>query len=133
MSRHHHVVVLFHHRLFGEAIVRLLRESERLDVSLLPADASVSGELRAFAPDAVVLEDGPIDNALKSLLLDLEPALTIVVDSGDNLAEIYEKHEVIQATAAQIIERITSHRPAGRAGAAAASRHRTLANREGSQ
>lgn len=116
MVRHHHVVVLFQHRLFGEAIVRLLRESERLDVSLLPVQSTAADELRAFRPDAVVVEEGPMDNELKQLLLDLDPALTIVVDPGDNMAEIYEKHEVIQATATQIIDRITSHRPAtGRA------------------
>ena len=117
--RHHHVAVLFHHRLFGEAIARLLREYERLQVTALPIDALSAQRLSAIRPDAIVLEDGPMGHELKASLLDLSPALTVVVGAEENTAEVYEKHEVIRATVEDIVARITSRRPSAARGASA--------------
>lgn len=115
--RRRHVAVLFYHRLFGEAIARLLRESDRLDVTALPIDAHSAEQLRIIAPEAIVVEDGPMAGDLRASLVDLAPALTVVVGPEENTAEVYERHEVIRATAADIIARISGPR-------VAAGRHR---------
>jgi hypothetical protein len=115
--RRRHVVVLFQHRLFGEAIARVLRENEQLRVTTLPIDALSPQALREISPDAIVLEEQPAPDDVKSALLDAAPALTVVVGPEANTAEVYQRHEVIQATATEIIARIMSGT------SAAAARH----------
>lgn len=110
--RRRHVVVLFQHRLFGEAIARVLRENEQLRVTTLPIDALSSQALKEISPDAIVLEEQPAPDDVKSSLLDAAPALTVVVGPEANTAEVYQRHEVIQATATEIIARIMSGTPA---------------------
>jgi Serine dehydrogenase proteinase len=127
--RQRHVVVLYQHRLFGEAIARVLGEHELITVDLLPLDALSSEALAAMNADAIVLEEEPVSGDVKACLLDALPALTVVVGPEANTAEVYERHEVIQATAADIIARImngphqaaTKRAPALRARAAAPS------------
>jgi hypothetical protein len=109
--RRRHVVVLFQHRLFGDAIARVLSENDQLLVTTLPIDALSADTLKEMRPDAIVLEEDPSPGDIKTSLLDVAPALTVVVGPEANTAEIYEKHEVIQATAAEIIARITGSRP----------------------
>ena len=104
--RQHHVVVLYQHRLFGEAIARVLGEHELINVDLLPVDALSHDALAAMNADAIVLEEEPVAGGIKACLLDALPALTVVVGPEANMAEVYERHEGIQATAADIISRI---------------------------
>lgn len=104
--RHRNVVVIFQHRLFGEAIARALRENDQLSVTTLPVDAVTPQALQALHPDAIVLEEEPAAGDVKASLLDVAPALTVIVGTEANTAEVYERHEVIEATAAQIIARI---------------------------
>lgn len=104
--RQRHVVVLYQHRLFGEAIARVLAEHELITVDLLPVDALSHEALAAMNADAIVLEEEPVSGDVKACLLDALPALTVVVGPEANTAEVYERHEVIQATAADIIARI---------------------------
>ncbi len=106
--RRHHVAVLFHHRLFGEAIARLLREDERLDVTALPIDDTSAETLRDLDLDTIVVEDSPMGYAIRASLVDVAPTLTVVIGPEENVAEVYEKHEVIRATAEDIITRITA-------------------------
>jgi hypothetical protein len=106
-----HVAVLFHHRLFGEAIARLLREDGRLDVTTLEIDGQSAPRLRELRPDAIVVEEGPLAHALKASLVDIAPTLTVVVDPEENLAEVYERHEVIRATVEELIARLAGEKP----------------------
>jgi hypothetical protein len=109
--RRRHVVVLFQHRLFGDAIARVLSEDDQLEVTTIPVDALSAETLKAMRPDAIVLEEEPSPGDVKTSLLDAAPALTVIVGPEANTAEIYERHEIIQATAAEIIARITGSRP----------------------
>jgi hypothetical protein len=104
--RQRHVVVLYQHRLFGEAIARVLGEHELITVDLLPVDTLSTDALASMKADAIVLEEAPVAGDVKTRLLDALPALTVVVGPEANTAEVYERHEVIQATAADIIARI---------------------------
>lgn len=105
--RRRHVVVLFQHVLFGKAIARALEIDSQIDVMTLPIASTTPEDLLAIAPDAIVLEDEPAMSDVKTLLLDAAPALTIVVGPEANTAEVYQRHEVIEATATEIIARIT--------------------------
>ena len=105
--RRRHVVVLFQHFLFGKAIARALEIDSDIDVMTLPIASTTPDDLFAIAPDAIVLEDEPAMSDAKSRLLDAAPALTIVVGPEANTAEVYQRHEVIHATASEIIARIT--------------------------
>lgn len=104
--RRRHVVVLFQHRLFGDAIARVLSENDQLTVETLPLAAMSAAALREMKPDAIILEEEPPPDDVKAALLDVAPALTVIVGPEANTAEIYERHEVIEATAAEIIARI---------------------------
>jgi ABC-type hemin transport system substrate-binding protein len=104
--RGRHVVVLFQHRLFGEAIARALGENDQLQVTALPADAVSPEALKAIHPDAIILEEEPVVGDIKNCLLDVAPVLTVVVGTEANTAEVYERHEVIHATATEITARI---------------------------
>ena len=104
--RRRHVVVLFQHRLFGEAIARALALDPQIEVSALPVGAVSPERLVDIAPDAIVLEDQTSTGDVKQCLLDAAPALTIVVGAEANTAEVYQRHEVIEATASEIISRI---------------------------
>jgi AmiR/NasT family two-component response regulator len=104
--RHRNVVVIFQHRLFGEAIARALSENDQLSVTTLPVHAVTPQALQALHPDAIVLEEEPAAGDVKASLLDVAPALTVIVGTEANTAEVYERHEVIEATAAEIIARI---------------------------
>ncbi len=111
--RRRHVVVLYQNCLFGEAIAKILSENEHIEVTTLPVQTVTPESLRAIHPDAIVLEEEPAPDDVRAALLDVAPALTVVVGPEANTAEVYEKHEVIQATAAGIIARImASARPA---------------------
>lgn len=103
--RHRHVLVLFRNRLFGEAIARLLREREELQVTALPIDDVCPARLREIHADAVVVEDEHAASEFTALL-DAAPTLTVVVGPEANVADVYERHEVIEATAAGIVDRI---------------------------
>ena len=103
--RRRHVVVLFQHHLFGAAIARALVEHEQLKVTALALDALTPQALQAIHPDAIVL-DAPMTGAVGTLLLGVAPALTVVVGPESNTAEVYERHEVIDGTAAEIGARI---------------------------
>lgn len=107
------VAVLFHHRLFGEAVARLLREDGRLGVTTLEIDGQSAAKLRELRPDAIVVEEGPLAHALKASLVDIAPTLTVVVDPEENLAEVYERHEVIRATVEELIARLVGEKPRG--------------------
>ena len=100
------VVVLYQHRLFGEAIARALSEDHQLQVTTLPVDGVSPQALETMHPDAIVLEEEPVTGDVKASLLDVAPALTVVVGTEANTAEVYERHEVIQATVAEITARI---------------------------
>lgn len=104
--RQRHVVVVFQHRLFGEAIARALSENQQLHVTTVPVDGLSPVALQAMHPDAIVLEEEPAVGDVKASLLDVAPALTVVVGTEANTAEVYERHEVIQATVAEITARI---------------------------
>lgn len=119
--RQRHVVVLYQHRLFGEAIARVLGEHELITVDLLPIESLSAEALAALNADAIVLEEEPAASDVKARLLDALPALTVVVGPEANTAEVYERHEVIQATAADIIARIMGgpHQPGPRRAATA--------------
>jgi len=108
--RHPHVVVLFQNRLFGEAIARALIDDARLEVTALPVAGMTPERLAQIAPDAIVLEGQRATGDVKECLLDAAPALTIVVGPEANTAEVYERHQVIQATATEIIARIVGQR-----------------------
>jgi hypothetical protein len=95
--RQRHVVVLYQHRLLGEAIARVLSEHELITVDLLPVDSLSHDALVAMNADAIVLEEEPVAGDVKACLLDALPALTVVVGPEANTAEVYERHEVIQA------------------------------------
>ena len=110
--RQRHVVVLFQHRLFGEAIARVLGEHPQITITTLPLEFTTREQLTALRPDAIVLEDDPSPGGIRECLLDVAPALTVVVGPEANTAEVYERHEMIEATAAEIIARIM-HEPAG--------------------
>lgn len=110
--RHRHVVVLFQHRLFGEAIARVLGEHPQIRITTLPIESTTPEQLAAVHPDAIVLEDDPSPGGIRECLLDVAPALTVVVGPEANTAEVYERHEMIEATAAEIISRIVQE-PAG--------------------
>jgi len=122
--RRRHVVVLYQHRLFGEAIARALADHDQISVTTLPLDEASPQALRDLSPDAIVLEEHPATGDVKASLLDAAPALTVVVGPEANTAEVYQRHEVIQATASEIIARImtASASPSGRRAAAAVSR-----------
>jgi hypothetical protein len=112
--RGRHVVVLFQNRLFGEAIARALGENDQLKVTTLPVQMASAEALRAIRPDAIVLEEEPVVGDIKNCLLDVAPVLTVVVGTEANTAEVYERHEIIQATATEITARIMAgSRPAG--------------------
>jgi len=111
------VVVLFQHHLFGAAIARALGENDQLKVTLLPLETSSRQALKAIHPDAIVFE-GPMTGDVGTLLLGVESALTVVVGPESNAAEVYERHEVIHATAAEISARIIAASGAKRAFAA---------------
>jgi hypothetical protein len=104
--RRRHVIVLFQHRLFGEAIARALGENDCLQVKTLPVDSVSPQALAAMHPDAIVLEEEFAPGDVKASLLDVAPTLTVVVGTEANTAEVYERHEVIRATAAEITARI---------------------------
>lgn len=107
--RQRHVVVLYQHRLFGEAIARALTESGLIRADVLPADSLSGDTLDAMQPDAIVLEQAPAGD-IKARLLDASPVLTFIIGPESNMAEVYERHEVIPATAADIIARIMHRR-----------------------
>jgi len=92
--------------LFGDAIARVLSENDQLTVETLPLAAMSAAALREMKPDAIILEEEPPPDDVKAALLDVAPALTVIVGPEANTAEIYERHEVIEATAAEIIARI---------------------------
>lgn len=115
-----HVVVLFQSRLFGEAIARALGQSGQVTVTTCAMDTLSLEMLKEITPDAIVLEDTARPDRIKTCLLDVAPVLTVVVGPEANTAEVYERHEVIEATAAEIITRITNT-PARHARRAAAS------------
>ena len=102
-----HVVVLFQSRLFGEAIAKALGQSGQVTVTTCALDALSLEMLKEISPDAIVLEDTTRPDRIKTCLLDVAPVLTVVVGPEVNTAEVYERHEVIEATAAEIITRIT--------------------------
>ena len=104
--RRRHVVVLFQHRLFGEAVAQALSENDCLQVRTLPVDDVSPEALRAMHPDAIVLEEHRIVGDIKASLLDVDPMLTVVVGPETNTAQVYERHEVIEATVAEITARI---------------------------
>ena len=108
--RHLHVVVLFQNRLFGEAIARALIDDARLEVTALPVAGMTPERLAQIAADAIVLEGQHATGDVKDCLLDGAPALTIVVGPEANTAEVYQRHEVIRATAAEIIDCIVGQR-----------------------
>ncbi len=110
-----HIAVLFHHRLFGEAIARLLREDGRLDVTTLEIDGQSAPKLRELRSDAIVVEEGALAHALKASLVDIAPTLTVVIDPEENLVEVYERHEVIRATVEELIARLVGEKPCGEA------------------
>lgn len=103
--RRRYVAVLFQHHLFGEAIARSLGENDRLMVTALALGAFSPQTLEAIHPDAIVVE-GPMTEDIANLLLGVAAALTVVVGPETNTAEVYERHEVIDGTAAEIGARI---------------------------
>lgn len=105
--RQKHVVVVFQNRLFGEAIARALGASAEVDVTVLSVDDASPERLAEIAPDAIVIEDPPVGGGIRRCLMDAAPALTIVVGPEENTAEVYQRHEMIDATAAEIVARIT--------------------------
>jgi hypothetical protein len=104
-TRRRYVVVLFQHHLFGAAIARALGENDRLRVTTLALDTLSPQALQAIHPDAIVLE-GPMKGAVETSLLGIAPVLTVVVGPESNTAEVYERHEVIHASVAEISVRI---------------------------
>lgn len=106
--RRRHVVILFRNRLFGEAIARAIAEGADLQVTTLQLAGASRDAIQALAPDAIVIEETatPGADAGAASLVDIAPALTFVVGTGANTAEVYERHEVIEATAAAIVRRI---------------------------
>lgn len=101
-----HVVVLFRSRLFGEAIARALSQGGEVTVTTCAVDTLSLEMLKEISPDAIVLEDTARSDHVKTSLLDVAPVLTVVVGPEANTAEVYERHEVIEATAAEIVARI---------------------------
>jgi len=104
--RQRHVVVLYQHRLFGEAIARILGEIETVRVDVRSIGSLSPEALAAMQCDAIVLEQAAADGDAKACLLDAPPVLTFVLGSDSNTVEVYERYEVIQATAAAIVARI---------------------------
>jgi hypothetical protein len=103
--RQRHVVVLFQHRLFGEAIARVLGEHPQISITTLPLESTTPEQLTAVHPDAIVLEDDPSPGGIRECLLDVAPALTVVAGPR-RTPPGNERHEMIEATAAEIIARI---------------------------
>jgi hypothetical protein len=128
--RRRHVVVLFQHRLFGAAIARALSENDCLQVMTLPIDEVSPEALRAMHPDAIVLEEDPVGGDVRASLLDVAPALTVVVGAEANTAEVYERHEVIRATVAEITARIMAGSHPSAPKRAATARSPTAAPKE---
>lgn len=79
--------------------------NDQLKVTLLDLSALSRRTLDALAPDAIVIE-GPLNGDGESALVGAPPVLTIIVGPETNVAEVYERHEVIQASAAEIGARI---------------------------
>jgi hypothetical protein len=104
-TRRRYVVVLFQHDLFGAAIARALGENDRLRVTTLALYALSRQALQAVRPDAIVVE-GPMTGDIETSLLGVAPVLTVVVGPESNTAEVYERHEVIHASVAEISARI---------------------------
>ena len=104
-TRRRYVVVLFQHHLFGAAIARALGENDHLRVTTLALHALSPQALQAVRPDAIVVE-GPMTGDVETSLLGVAPVLTVVVGPESNTAEVYEGHEVIHASAAEITARI---------------------------
>lgn len=129
--RRRHVVVLFQHRLFGEAIARALSENHHLQVTTLPVSSVSPQALQTMHPDAIVLEEEPVTGDVKASLLDVAPALTVVVGTEANTAEVYERHEVIQATVAEITARIMAGSRPSMPKRSATARSPTAAPKEG--
>ena len=130
--RQRHVVILYQHHLFGEAIGRILSKHERIRVDVLPVDSLSRAALDALHADAVILEQAPLAGDIKARLLDASPVLTLVVGAESNTAEVYEGHEVIEANATDIIARILD----GRSRASAkrrATRSHTAGRRDAAQ
>lgn len=121
--RRRHVVILFRNRLFGEAIARAIADGADLRVTTLQLDGASRDALRELEPDAIVIEEQAAPGASTPSLVDVAPALTFVVGAGANTVEVYERREVIQATAAEIVRRIM-RRPAPEAGRGHPPAHR---------
>jgi hypothetical protein len=104
-TRRRYVVVLFQHHLFGAAIARALGENDHLRVTTLALNTLSPRALEAMQSDAIIVE-GPMTEDVETSLLGMAPVLTVVVGSESNTAEVYERHEVIHASAAEITARI---------------------------
>jgi hypothetical protein len=98
-------VVLFQQRLFGAAIARALSDSHQLKLVTLSLRTLSAQALEAIHPDAIIVE-GPMTGDVKARLLDVSPVLTFIIGPESNVAEVYQKHEMIPATADDIIARI---------------------------
>lgn len=114
--RRRHIVVVFKNCLFGEAIARVLREDDQLRVTTLSVDALSREALRGLRPHAIVLEESLVSGDVRSSLLGAGPALTVVVGPQSNTAEVYARHEVIEATASAITARMLPERAVASAG-----------------
>ena len=99
------VVVLFQHQLFGEAIARALAENDQLKVTAIALRTLSPRSFDATHPNALVVE-GPLTPDVAAALLGAPPVLTVVVGPETNTAEVYERREVIHATAAEITARV---------------------------
>jgi hypothetical protein len=99
------VVVLFEHHLFGAAIARALGENDQLKVTTLALRTLSPQALEATRPDAIVIE-GPMTGDVGTALLGAPAVLTVVVGPETNTAEVYERRQVIHATAEEITARI---------------------------
>ena len=103
--RRRSVVVLFQHQLFGEAIARALAANDQLKVTAIALHTLSPRALKAIRVDAIVVE-GPLNGDVAAALLGAPPVLTVVVGPETNVAEVYERREVIHATAAEITARV---------------------------
>ncbi len=99
------VVVLFQHHLFGAAIARALGENDQFKVVTRALHTLSAQALKTMHADAIVVE-GPMTGNVGTSLLGAPPVLTVVVGPETNTAEVYERREVIHATAAEISARI---------------------------
>ena len=111
--RRRSVVVLFQHQLFGEAIARALAENDQLKVTAIALRTLLPRSFDGTHPDALVVE-GPLTADVAAALLGAPPALTVVVGPETNTAEVFERREVIDATAAAIGSRIIAASGANR-------------------